>query len=47
MAEFDVYIGIEYIETVSYDEKMSEEEVRHDLINKHVYTTKIRVVKKG
>jgi len=43
---YDIYFGCTYYDTVYYDEGMTEEEVRHDLINNNVFTTRITVKEK-
>jgi len=43
---FNIYFGCTYYDTVYYEESITEEEVRHDLINNGPYTTKITVKEK-
>ncbi len=41
--KFEIYIGNELIEKVDYPDNMTPEQVRHDLINNNIYTTRIQV----
>ena len=43
---FDIYFGCVYYDTVYYEDNMTEEEVRHDLINNNFFTTRISVKEK-
>jgi len=43
---FYIYFGCNYYDTVYYEENMTTEEVRHDLINNNVFTTRITIKEK-